>query len=307
MALDPEVTPLLEFFEAMGMPEPGSVPVPELREAFKMPPPENPTPVGSVDARSIPGPDGEIPVRIYHPSGDSPHSLLVYFHGGGWVVGDLDSHDEPCRQLCAGSDSVVVSVDYRLAPEVRFPGGLEDCYAATCWAVENAASLGADADRLAVGGDSAGGNLAAAVCLMARDRGGPVIEHQLLIYPVTDDNVDTDSYVANAEGMFLTRAMMQWFWDQYLADPSEGQNPLSAPLKGSLENLPPATVIVAEYDPLRDEGLAYADALSAAGVPVEQREFKGMIHGFIGMTDALTQARVAMDYLSQRLRDSLTG
>ncbi len=305
MALDPECIPLLEFLEAMGLPEPGSVPIPELRESFKLPGAEDPTRVGAVDNRVIPGPGGDLPVRIYQPDTDGDHPLLVYFHGGGWVIGDLDTQDEFCRQLCAGSGAVVVSVDYRLAPEDPFPNGLEDCYAATRWAVENARTLGATADMLAVGGDSAGGNLAASVCLLARERGGPTIHHQLLIYPVTDNDLDTGSYRDNAEGYLLTRDMMGWFWEQYA--PGQSADPLASPLKAELTGMPPATVITAEYDPLRDEGQAFAERLSAAGVPVEQREFKGMIHGFIGMTDALTQARVAIDYSNQRLRDSLTG
>ena len=303
--LDPEVKLLLEFFETLGFPDPAEVTPPELRESFKLPPADNPTPVGAVDTRGIPGPGGDIPVRIYQPDTDGESPVLLYFHGGGWVIGDLDSHDEVCRQLCAGSGIAVVAVAYRLAPEAPFPAPLDDCYAATCWVHEHAAEFGADPARLAVGGDSAGGNLAAAVCLRAREEGTPPIRHQVLIYPVTDRDFERQSYRDNGEGLFLTRDMMLWFWDQYLPGPGDAENPLAVPLAADLAGLPPATVVTAEHDPLRDEGIEYADSLAAAGVAVEQREFKGMIHGFIGMTDALTQARVAVDYLCQRLREQL--
>jgi len=305
MALHPDVVQLLAFFEELGIPDPYTVTPDELRASMAAMPVASPTQVADVEQRDIPGADGPVAVRIYHPEGDGPHPLLVLYHGGGWVVGGLDTHDETARQLCAGAAVVVVSVDYRLAPETPFPGGLEDCYQATCWAVAEAPSLGADPERLAVAGDSAGGNLAAAVCMLARERGGPAIQHQLLIYPVTDHNLDTPSYQANAEGYFLTRRMMQWFWEQYLADAQAGASPLASPLRGELQGLPPATVITAEYDPLRDEGMAYAEALQAAGVAVESRCFDGMIHGFVGLTDAISEARVAVDYACNRLRVAL--
>lgn len=307
MALDPEVKPLLEFFESMEFPDPRSVPPQELREILQLPRPEQVTPVASVEQLDITGPAGPVTVRVYRPDESGPAPLLLYFHGGGWVVGDLESHDEVCRQFCVGAGAVVVSVEYRLAPEHPFPAGLEDCFAATCWACDNAGTLGADKQRLVVAGDSAGGNLAAAVCLLARERGGPEIAHQLLIYPVTDLDLDTASYRDNADGYFLTRDMMAWFWEQYLPDAAQTPDPLAAPMQADLSGLPPATVITAGFDPLRDEGIAYAEKLAAGGVPVEQREFDGMIHGFIGMTDALSQARVAMDYLCQRLRAELAN
>ena len=305
MALDPEVPPILELFEALEMPEPGSVPASVMREAFVAPPVEEPTPVSSIEDTSLPGPDGPVPVRIYRPSLDSITPVVVYFHGGGWVMGSPEMSDEFARQLCSGSECTVVSVDYRLAPETPFPGGLEDCYAATAWTAENAEALGVDATRLAVAGDSAGGNLAAAVCLLARERGGPAIAHQLLIYPVTDDDFERPSYVDNAEGYLLTRDMMRWFWEQYLADPAEADNPLVAPLKADLSGTPGATVITAGYDPLRDEGNALAERLAAAGVPVELRQFPGMVHGFLTLAGGLTQTGVAMDYQCQRLRECL--
>lgn len=307
MSLDPEVLPLLALFEEMGVPDPATVTPQELRDAMPAIPVENPTPVASVEDREIPGPDGPVPVRIFAPAEERPIGIVLFFHGGGWVVGDLDSHDETARQLCAGSGAVVISVDYRLAPEARFPAGLEDCYAATAWAADNADALGAAGRKVAVSGDSAGGNLAASVCLLARERGGPQLSHQLLIYPVTDSDFDRPSYLANADGYFLTRDMMRWFWAHYLPEGTDMRTPLAAPLHAKLDGLPPATVITAGYDPLRDEGIAFAEALAAAGVPVEQREFEGMIHGFISLPMGLTQGAAAMDYLCHRLRDSFTG
>ncbi len=304
MPLDPEVPPILELFESMGVPDPATVTPEELRAAMVAPPPEHPTPVARVEALELPGPDGPIATRVFYPG--SPNApLLLYFHGGGWVVGDVSSHDEICRQLCAGADAIVISVDYRLAPETRFPGGLEDCYTATRWAAEHAAELGGDPGRIAVGGDSAGGNLAAAVCLLARERGGPELRHQLLIYPVTDSDFERPSYRDNAEGYLLTRGMMQWFWGQYLEDPGQAGNPLAAPLHADLAGLPAATVITAGFDPLRDEGQAFAIKLEAAGVECEYREFKGMIHGFVSIDAGLTQTAVAVDYLCQRLKNAL--
>ncbi|MEP5764778.1 MAG: alpha/beta hydrolase [Halieaceae bacterium] len=305
MALDPEVIPLLEFFEELGMPDLSTATPQEFRDAMLAIPVEDPTAVAAVENRSIPGPAGELPIRVFRPEGEGPFPLLLFFHGGGWVVGDLDSHDETARQLCAGAGVVVLSVDYRLAPEAKFPAAPEDCYAATAWAAAHADELDVDASRIAVSGDSAGGNLAIAVCLMARERGGPRISHQFLLYPVTDHNFETDSYRDNADGYFLTRAMMQWFWGHYLPSPADADNPLTAPLHADLSALPAATVITAGYDPLRDEGIAFAEALVEAGVEVEQRLFEGMIHGFVTIPGGLTQTGVAVDYLCQRLKSTL--
>jgi acetyl esterase len=305
MALDPELEPLLQLFEELGMPDPATAQPQEMREAMAAMPVENPTPVGGTRDLEIPGPGGAIPLRVYRPEGDGPCALMMMYHGGGWVVGNLDTHDEACRQFCAGTGAVVVAVDYRLAPEAKFPAPLEDCFAATVWAVANAAELEVDAGRVCVAGDSAGGNLAAAVAMMARDRGGPAIAHQCLIYPVTDRNFETSSYKENAEGPILTRTMMEWFWDHYLADESQAGDPLAAPLHGNLAALPSATVLTAEYDPLRDEGIAYAEALSAAGVEVEHRLYQGMIHGFVTLPGGLTQSVAAVDYLCGRVRQAL--
>lgn len=301
MALDPELVPIVDYFESLGLPDPDTLTAEALRDSMVLPEVADPTPVAGITDRRIPGPGGDIPVRVYQPAGSDIPPVLMLFHGGGWVMGGLATHDEIARQLCAGSGALVVSVAYRLAPETPFPGGLEDCYAATCWAAEQAAALGAAGDRLAVAGDSAGGNLAAAVCLLARERGGPELRHQALVYPVTDRDFSLPSYRVHADGPLLTRAMMAWFWDQYLADPAQASEPLAAPLKADLRGLPAATVITAGHDPLHDEGERYAARLRRHGVAVEHRDFEGMMHGFLAMTEAVTQARSAMDYLCHRL------
>ncbi|MDE2744990.1 MAG: alpha/beta hydrolase [Chloroflexota bacterium] len=232
-----------------------------------------------VEDRSLPGPAGEIPVRVYASAGnDLP--VVIYYHGGGWVLGDIESHDGACKQLLAElGQAVVVSVDYRLAPEHRYPAAADDCYAAAVWVAEHGAEIGADGSRLAVCGDSAGGNLAAVVSLMARDRGGPAIAAQVLHVPVTDHYFDTQSYLDNAEGYLLTRASMIWFWGHYLASAEDGQQAYASPLKAAdLSGLPPALVQTAEYDPLRDEGEAYAAALEAAGGEVAMHRYDGVVH-----------------------------
>ena len=305
MPLDPVMARLLEpqkeafSDEVLGL-EPAV-----LRQAMKDSGPalggEGPE-VARVEERTIPGPAGEIPVRIYWPEGPGPHPVLVYFHGGGFVLCDLDSHDAPCRLLTDGAGCITVSVDYRLAPEHPFPAGPEDCYAATRWVAENAASIGGDAKRVAIGGDSAGGNFAAVVALMARDRGGPALVHQLMIYPVTDDRLETPSFAENGKGYMLTRDAMAWFWGHYLSRPEDGANPYASPLRATdLSGLPPATLITAEFDPLRDEGEAYARRLQEAGVPVELRRYDGVIHGFFAMLE-LSQARDAVTRVCGGLR-----
>ncbi|MFB6296440.1 MAG: alpha/beta hydrolase [Halobacteriales archaeon] len=244
---------------------------------------------------------------MYTPEGEGPFPVLTFYHGGGWVIGTLDTHEPICRALAGAADCVVVSVDYRLAPEHPFPAALEDCYAATRWVSDNAATLHADPDRVAVGGDSAGGNLAAAVAQACRDHGGPELVHQLLVYPVTDHAFDTDSYAENAEGYFLTRADMEWFWDHYLDSRFDGNNPYASPLRArDLGGLPPASVVTAGFDPLRDEGIAYAKRLDAAGVAVEHHHYDGAIHGFFGMLvePEIPQARDAVETTAADLRAS---
>jgi acetyl esterase len=260
-------------------------------------------PVAEVRDRTVPGPGGPIPIRVYVPEGTGPFPALVYFHGGGWVIGSIATHDVTCRQIANAAGCMVVSVDYRLAPEHKYPAAVDDAYAATAWVFEHAASIGADPRRVAVGGDSAGGNLAAAVSLMARDRASfrPVL--QLLIYPILNHDLDTPSYLENADGYLLTRDTMRWFWQCYLRRAEDGRDPYASPLRAEdLRGLAPALVITAEYDPLRDEGEAYAARLRDAGVPVALTRYDGMIHAFFRRTELFDQARVAMQEVADALR-----
>ena len=302
MPLDPQAKAVMDQVAALGFPAVHTVSPQQARANAQARPRAAGPEVARVEDRTIPGPDSQLSVRIYTPLGSGPFPALVWFHGGGWVVGDLESADATARHLTLGAGCVVVSVDYRLAPEAKFPGPAEDCYAATQWVAEHAAEIGVMGNNLAVGGDSSGGNLAAAVCLMVKDRGGPPVGMQLLVYPVTDRNFQTDSYVENAEGYNLTRDTMIWYWDQYLANDADGGNAYAAPLRAQdLGGLPSAVVITAEYDPLRDEGEAYANRLEAAGVPTTLTRYPGMIHGFFGMSavvdkgkDAIAQASAAL-------------
>jgi acetyl esterase len=247
------------------------------KEMFAFAPPGEP--VRKVDDLTIPGPLGTIPARVYTPFGEGPFPIFVHLHGGGWVVGDLDSSDFECRAIANAAGCIVVSVDYRLAPEHKFPAPAEDAYQATRWIAENAASLGGAPGAIAVGGMSAGGNLAAVVALMARDRGGPALACQVLVVPVTDCGCDTPSHIECGDDYLLTREEMQYFWDLYLAEAEDGDHPYASPLRApDLSGLPPARVQTAEFDPLRDEGRAYAERLEAAGVPVSYQCYEGMIH-----------------------------
>ncbi|MWG33605.1 alpha/beta hydrolase [Halomarina oriensis] len=264
----------------------------------------DPDPVGGeVSDFSIEGPESDIPVRLYTPGGERPHPALVYLHGGGFVLGDLDTVDNVCRAVCRRAECAVLSVDYRRAPEHVFPAALEDSYAAVSWLADHGDHVGVDTDRIAVGGDSAGANLTAGVTLMARDdrsmgQDAPDIARQVLVYPVVSSAVhgEFDSYEENGEGYFLERDSMHWFHEKYLPDPTMRRNEYAAPLlAGDLSGLPPATVVTAGFDPLRDEGQEYADRLESDGVDVSRHHYEGMIHGFVSMLDYVDPAHDALD------------
>jgi len=246
--------------------------------------------LGRVEDLAAAGPGGPIPLRLYTPRAPEPRPGLVWFHGGGWVTGDLESHDGLCRQLALDTGASVVAVDYRLAPEHRFPAAVEDAVAATRWVADCGERLGIDTDRLAVGGDSAGGNLAAVVASIARER-GPALRWQLLVYPITDCDLDTPSYRENATGYLLSRAGMEWFWSHYVPDQASRSHPHASPLRASdLGGLPPAYVITAEYD---------------AGVPTRLDRFEGMVHGFLRRTDRLDRSRDAIQRIAAELARQL--
>jgi acetyl esterase len=308
MPLDPQAKQLLDQMASMGTPPLQAMSVPEAR-AFM----DSLAALGGdveavahVDDRTVPGPAGDIPGRLYRPGSDGPLPLLVYFHGGGWVIGGLESYDRLCRSLANAAGCAILAVDYRLAPEHKFPAAVDDCYAATSWAVAQAAALGADGTRAAIGGDSAGGTLTAVVAQLARDRSGPGLRFQLLIYPATDVAYDTPSYRENATGYFLELDAMRWFYDHYLRNDADRADPRASPLRAAdLHGLPPALVITAEFDPLRDEGEAYAARLREAGVPVTLTRYDGMIHGFFGLAPLLDQGKQAVAEAAAALRGAL--
>ncbi|MCX2970232.1 MULTISPECIES: alpha/beta hydrolase [Streptomyces] len=277
----------------------------EFRRVWRMP--DDLPPVGGVADTTAPGPAGEIPVRVYTPEGAGPFPVLVWFHGGGWTIGTLDENEYSCRAVCAAAGAVVVSVDYRLAPEHPYPAALEDCYAAVSWVHDQAAALAADPGRIAVGGESAGGNLAAVVALKARDLGGPGIRLQVLVSPVVGHSGDgRASYADYADGYFLSASAMEWFFTQYPRDARDLADPYLLPLRATdLSGLPRALVLEAEYDVLRDEGEAYARALKDAGVAVELVRFDGLIHGFFGLlASELTDAARAHAEVVRALRSA---
>ncbi len=307
MPLDPQVKALLDQMAALEQPPFEEQTPQEARAAMaglaslgRMP--DRPAPT---EDRTIPGPAGDIPVRIYKPEADSPLPVLVYFHGGGFVIGDIATHDTTCQQLAVRIPAVVVSVDYRLAPEHPYPAAVEDCLAATRWARDHAGEFGADGHRVAVGGDSAGGNLAAVVSLRCRDAGDPALAFQLLVYPATDMSCSFPSHAENGEGYLLTAPAIRWFLDHYIAEERRDE-PDASPLRAdSLYGVPPALVITAEFDPLRDEGEAYASRLREAGVPAQASRYDGMIHAFFGMDGVLPQAGDALDEAATALRGAL--
>jgi acetyl esterase len=258
--------------------------------------------VGAVADRTVPGPAGEIPVRVYTPKeGDPPYPVVVFFHGGGFVIGDLDTHDQVCRQLANGSRAMVIAVDYRLAPEHPWPAAPDDCLAATDWVLEHAAELGGDPSRVAVAGDSAGGNLAAVVAQARRER----LQAQVLIYPATDLSMSHPSIIENGDGYLLTKEGMDWFMGHYAPDV---EDITCSPLANhELAGLPPTLIITAEYDPLRDEGEAYAEHLREAGVPVSLTRYDGMIHGFFQLGVVMDAGTKAVDEAARALAVALTN
>ena len=296
MPVDPQIQALLDM--GTGVPATNTLSVAAARTQYEarialMAPAAD---IATVTERTVQGSGGDLKLRVYRPLGQGPFPLLVFFHGSGFVLCSLDTHDGMCRNLCAGAQCVVVSVDYRLAPEHKFPAGLDDCVFATSWVSEHAAELGGDAGRIIVGGDSAGGNLAAATALRIRDEGGPPLLGQLLIYPVTDYHTPgTPSYSENADGYGLTRDTMVWFWDHYLSDPAQAAEPYASPLRArDLSGLPPALVVTAEYDPLCDEGEYYAAKLRTAGTAATTSRWDGMNHGFFFWVGRVDKAGAAM-------------
>jgi acetyl esterase len=310
MTVSPEIQAFLDRLAASGRPPLHQQAPAEARRYYVDDSPAlvgPPAPVAAVADRVVPGPAGDLGVRVFTPDGSPPFPIVVWFHGGGWVVGTLDTYDPLCRALAAAVPAVVVSVDYRLAPEHRYPAAVEDAYAATLWASRNAAALGGAQDRLVVAGDSAGGNLAAVVALGARDRGGPAIAFQLLVYPVLDAAADTASWREHAEGFYLTAAGMRWYWDHYLGG-ADGGAPDASPLRAAfVGGLPPGLVITAEHDILRDEGEAYAARLAEAKVAATASRYPGMVHGFFRWRAMTGAADAALQEAAAAIRSAAAG
>ena len=307
--LHPETVDFMEKGAELDLPAAGECSAEELRAATKkrgavMKPALEP--VSKMIRRKFQGPDGEVSLRIYLPADvEPPYPVIMVFHGGGWTIRSYELEGPTSRGLANRVGAMAISVQYRLAPETRFPGAAEDCYAATEWAIENAAEFGGDASRIAVAGTSAGGNLSAAVALMARDRNGPEISHQVLFCPVIDHNFTRPSYEEFADGYGLTKLGMQWFWDNYLGPDGDGKHPYASPLQAdNLEGLPDATVIVAECDVLRDEAEDYAAALTAAQVDTRLTRYEGVLHGFNCQTGYIHAAESALDEAADRIKKS---
>lgn len=304
MPLDPAARSFLDQVAALGGP-PMHTLTPEQVRAARVPAPPGPD-VSRVEDIEVAGPEGPIPVRLYYPSDAPDLPVLVWYHGGGWVLGSVEHDDPTARRLCAGAGVIVISVDYRLAPEHPYPAAVDDAYAAAVWAWQNAARYGGDQARIAIGGVSAGANLAAAVTLLSRDRGGTAFRHQLLVVPVTDCRMQTASYADNAEGLVLTRASMEWFYDHYVPAGVDRSQPSISPLLAkSHAGLPPADIHVAEYDPLRDEGEAYAAALKAAGVPVTVTRHPGQIHTFFTAAHLFPRGLDTVGVAAERVKRAL--
>ncbi|GAA4708408.1 alpha/beta hydrolase [Brevibacillus fulvus] len=305
MTLDPQVAALLEYLRSV--PQPRTLSPETARKAMedrvRL---QKKDPVGKIENRTIPGPAGEIPIRLYYPTQEqAQYPVLVFFHGGGWVLGSLNTHDDICCALTNRAHCLTISVDYRLAPEHKFPAAVEDAYAAVEWTYRHANQLQADPRRIAVGGDSAGGNLAAVVALLAKEKQTPPLVFQLLIYPSTSLKEDTVSKRQFAHGYLLTEESMLWFREQYLREQADQDNPLASPLLyEDFRGLPAAYVMTAEYDPLRDEGEAYAEKLRQAGVPVQCERFAGMTHGFVSMSSYVVKGKLALDKAGEVLQQA---
>lgn len=308
MPVHPQVQPFLDALAQIDAPLTSSMTPADARAAYKaLAATETGEEIQRVDERHVPTADGDVPVRVYTPADavGTNRGVLLWLHGGGWVLGDLDTADATCRALANRAGAVVVSVDYRRAPEDPAPAALEDALAALTWTVENGELLGVDVTKVAVGGDSAGGNLAALLCQRVRDEFGPDIDFQVLVYPVTDLTLGHPSIDENAAGYFLTKNTLEWFVDCYLGDQERKDAAVSPLFAASFAGLPRALVITAEYDPLRDEGEAYAAALRDAGVPTELLRYEGQIHGFFAMPTMLDDARHAIDVVGAALRAAL--
>ncbi len=308
MPLDPKAKTLLDNMAAMDAKPLWKTPIAESRRmVIRMTPPVDTTlPLAAVTDRTLPGPGGQLPIRIYTPHGTAPHPVVLFFHGGGFVMGNLDTHDHICRNLCVASGCMILSVDYRLAPEHRFPAACDDCMAAVRWVAANGSTLNADPNRIAVAGDSAGANLSTVTALRIRDEGGPALGGQVLLYPVTDHHSPGTASMRENDGLFLNVRDMVWFSSLYRRDDADIDNPYVHPLRAArLSGLPPALVITAECDPLRDEGEAYADRLKADGVSCTLKRYPGMVHAFAGFINVFPQAKQAIGEAATWLKERL--
>lgn len=303
MPVDPQIAKILKALEVIHPME--TMTLEALRNVY--PPPSEREPVGDVRELSVPAAEASIPVRLYRPEITVRSGLTVFFHGGGFVIGSIESHDAVCRQLCNLTGAAVLSVEYRLAPEHKFPAAPDDCLQAVRWSAQQAPAWGVDPTKLVLAGDSAGGTLAAVTALRLRDEGGPTVIGQVLVYPVTDYHMPpTPSYLENQTGYFLTRAAMIRFWKEYLAREEDASHPHASPLRAlDLADLPPALVLTAEFDPLRDEGERYAHRLLDAGVPVTLRRQDGLIHGFFRMASLSDKAKSAVAHAAQWIRQAM--